>query len=486
MRSPRLLAGLMLLVPVIPRLCVAASPAPLFEINTTAQEAHPFLPWQRQAPVTQSGFGILVASNLVLTTESVVRNQRFIELRREHSDLRLAAMPLEADPEVNLALLRIVNPADAEAMEPLRMAERLPADGRFRILQLDDTRALQTGSGQLVRITVDQLPNSPFSALLLRILVDLDIHAAGAPVLTEDGAVAGIVMSYDNSSRTAMVLPYPILSRFLEDMADGEYAGFAYAGFMWQPLVDPAKRRYLGAEGETGGVQVLFSRPSPDGSESLQPMDVLLAMDGHAIDAMGYYRDPDFGRLLMPQLVKRRRPGDQIPVELLRDGRHTTLSLPLSRFEDASAYIPEAMTAGEQDYLVEGGLVLYEMTGRWLRAHGRNWTTRVDSRLAHLYFTRRLEPASPGNRVVLLSAVLPHDINIGYQHLRNEIVTAVNGSAIRNLDDLFDIVERDGHISRLRLLGLGIDIVLDADGIAEANRSLQTQYNIPVLRRRSQ
>ena len=48
----------------------------------THQGYNPFLPWQKTAPSVRWGYGYLVASNRVVTTESLVRNHTFVELQK--------------------------------------------------------------------------------------------------------------------------------------------------------------------------------------------------------------------------------------------------------------------------------------------------------------------------------------------------------------------------------------------------------------------
>jgi S1-C subfamily serine protease len=457
---------------------------PVVQIVTTYQTHNPFIPWQKLAPRARIGFGVLVAPGKVLTTETVVRNQLMIELARARSGAKIPARVIQADPEANLALLEVLDPTQLADLQPIPVAAAAP-DSTLSIAQLDETREFQAGNARLVRILVDGLPEAPFQTLTFKVLVDLDVSAPGAPVIVND-ALVGIAMSYDGASRTAMLIPYPALAQFIDDLADGRYDGLASAGFLWQPLVDPVKRRYLGADGVATGVQVLSCLPRSGADGVLQPMDMVLEWDGQSIDNMGYYLDDTFGRLLMPHLIKKRRPGDTVPVTILRAGKRLTVQMTLSRYNDENAYVPENITATPDDYLVEGGLVMYALSGRWLHAHGRNWQAKANSRLVHLYLTKRVAPEMPGDRIVLLATVLPHDINIGYQHLRTQIVEQINGSPVRNLEDVFRIRARDGNINRLRLKSFGIDLVLDADRIAEANREIREHYNLPALQRQTE
>jgi hypothetical protein len=97
--------------------------------------------------------------------------------------------------------------------------------------------------------------------------------------------------------------------------------------------------------------------------------------------------------------------------------------------------------------------------------------------------TRRQNPEKPGDHVVLLSRVLDDPINISYQNFRNQIIEKVNGKPIRNIRDVFRVMKADGGIDRISLQSVGVDIVLDRDKLAEADKRIMRQYRLPRLQR---
>jgi len=76
-------------------------------------------------------------------------------------------------------------------------------------------------------------------------------------------------------------------------------------------------------------------------------------------------------------------------------------------------------------------------------------------------------------------------VNIGYQELHDEVVSAINGEPVRNLQDVFRILDRDRGIRRLTIQGRGVDVVLDTAQRAESNARIAKAYRIPELRRSS-
>jgi S1-C subfamily serine protease len=489
------LASLLLLLPASASTnAPTAPPSPatttresLLHVSTTFQEYDPFQPWQKQRPGRRSGLGVVVGENLVLTTEVLVRNQTLIEIRRPRAGERYAATIVRADPQLNLALLSLSDPDALSGLPAVTIADGVKLGQAITITKLDETAQVQTGAGLIDRMLLDSPPNIPFSMPLLRITTPMLVGMSGAPVFLGD-ELAGLVMGDDNNKREAVALPAFMLRYFLEghaDTAGKRYAGIASAGFMWQPLIDPAKRAHLGAEPDNGGVQLLSILPGSGAAGLLQSGDVLHTWAGHAIDNLGFYEDAQFGRLPFPFLIKaRQRPGQRIQVGILRKGEPLALELDLQTLRDELSLIPENVEGTQEEYLVQGGFILRELSGRFIRAHRSNWQTSVDSRLIHQYLTRRGSPENEGDRIVILAGVLPDEINIGYQHLRYAVVEAVNGKPIRNMAEVFALLDTEGQLYQFKLKGIGVPPILDPEQLSEANLRMQQRYTIPSLQYR--
>lgn len=454
----------------------------LLRVTVTSQGFDPFLPWQKTEPTVRRGYGFLIDSNRVLTVEQLVRNHTLVELQQSLSGEKYTATVELADKDANLAILRIANPAQMKPLVPLALAANVSRDSRVQIVQFNDTGGISRGPAKIVEISVADLPGDAGNALVFTALADINVNGQGAVVMHE-GAVAGLVMWYDHNTRIATLLPYPILRHFIADASGSSYRGFASAGFSWAPLVDPAERRYLKVDNHPGGIVVLKVRPGTGAAGSLLPQDVILEWDGSAVDNIGFYNDKDFGRLAFPYLIKGRRyPGDSVDAKIVRNGDLKTVSVPMTRRADTQSLIPESSSDGQAEYLVDGGFLIRELTGDYMRAYGEGWTSSADARLVHFCLTSADKPDQPGNRLVILSHVLPDPINVSYQHLRDQVITHVNGEPVRNISDVFRLVKRDNGLMRVRLLSMSIDIVLDQEALDSANRRIMRTYMIPRLR----
>lgn len=452
------------------------------QVIVTRQEYDPFLPWQKKRPVERHGYGAVVGPGSILTTERLVRNHTLVELRAARSGQRIPAMVTISDEQVNLALITVSKDYDLPPFGTMQIAEGVSEESDLEILQLDSTRQVQRGKAQLICVAMKSLPSASYASLTADLLTDLNVTGEGAPTML-DGKLAGLVMSYTRERRVGNMIPFCVIRQFLDDARTLPYRGFASAGFLWKQLVDPARRNWLGVGNQSGGVVVLSFVSGSGAADSLKPNDVILEWDGRKIDSLGFYDDKEFGRLSLSYLIKgRRRPGDTVPVKIVRDGTQLTVEVKLTRSSESKYLIPDNTLGRRAEYVVEGGMIIRELTGRYLKSHGADWQRMVDPSLVHIYHTRRLSPDKPGQRVVVLSAVLPHAINTGYQHFRNRAITHLNGKPVSNMNDVFSIRSEDGSINRFTFKSMGIDLVLDKNILNEANENLSSTYRIPQLR----
>ena len=445
------------------------------EVLVTAQKFDSHFPWKKGRPESRAGYGIVMENGRLITTEDLVRNAMLIEIQHPGGAVKTTARVIEADPRINAALLE----AATSGYTPAQWGAPVGTGAKVQIIQFDEAGQLQSGDGRITGIKVSTLPNAPLSILAFQALTDLKLERVGSPAFHE-GKLAGLIMEYDDATQTSLVLPTAILKRFMDDVNASSYHGIAVAGMTWAPLIAPANRKFYGLADDDQGILVLRTIPGSGASAVLQSGDVILKWDGYAIDSQGYYTDPDFGRLvLIHQISGRRHPGDVITVTRWRNQKSEEVSLKLDAYSDSRSLVPLNIEGDQAEYLVEGGFIFRELSADYLLANGAQWMVRSNPRLVDLYLTRAQAPAKPGERVVILTGVLPDPINVGYQEIRDEWVTQLNGKPVSSMRDVFAIRDQDGGLTRIRLKTLGLDLVMDKAMLPDANRRIAMLYGIP-------
>lgn len=458
----------------------AIAEIPIVEINVTAQDYDVIRPWMKAQPATRIGNGILIAEGKILTTERLVRNAKHIEILRARSGDTIIADVESTDIDSNLAVIKINDKLDGFA--PINISDKVELNEKVSLFSFDESADIKEGKAAVVKIGTHHIEDSSQEKITFSLLLEGEFSGEGSPVISK-GKLAGLIVNQAAGDRTAVMIPYVTIKKFLNDIKTTPYTGCACSGFDWTALVDPAKRKYLGISEKDKGVLILSTLPGTDAEKVLKPEDVLLAIDEYTIDNLGFYTDREFGRLGFSYIINGlHKAGDVVKTKIIRNKQEMTIDLKLSVLNDNDAYIPEETISEAADYIVEGGLVFRELTGKYLSHHGTRWESMINPRLVQLYHTKQYKPDKPGQHVVILSIVLPDAINIGYQNIRDQVVTHVNGKEINNVNDLFDIIKKDGCIERVSLLSYGLDIVLSKKDIPLANERIAENFRIPVMK----
>lgn len=453
----------------------------LVRVIVTYQDYDHRLPWRQSAPGKRAGYGIMLSEGRFLTTERLVRNNTLVQIQRPGSGVKTTAAVEIADWQLNLALLRTSEATGTKGLVPIEVTTSVTSRVSLKVVQCDESDQLQITDAEVLRVAVEPLPNVPASSLIFDVLTTVNVNGESAAVLCGD-KLAGLFISYDSNTRIGKMVPYTVLKRFLDDADNQPYDGVASAGFLWTPLVDPVKRKFFGVTDPEVGILVLSCAPYSGAAEALQPGDVVIEWDGHGIDNLGYYIDSQFGKLAFPYLIQSRRPGEKISATIIRNKERKQITVSLTRMNDEHTLVPEGIDEGQPEYLVEGGMLIRELMGNYLKAYGGDWERNADSRLVHLYRRRKYAVEKQGDRILILSLVLPDAINVGYQSYRDEIVIAVNNKPVKNMTDVFRIVDNDGGLRRLTLKDSEVDLVFDSSEMQSANARLQKVYQIPSLR----
>ena len=193
--------------------------------------------------------------------------------------------------------------------------------------------------------------------------------------------------------------------------------------------------------------------PHGSGAGVLEPGDVVLEVAGRKLDPTGQFEHPTYGKLLFPILITDgARPGDTLRFRILRNGERRDVDVVLRRMPPEDDKVPPYVLGRGPDYLVAGGLVFQELAGPLPRHLGRLGAPRAPPACSWPTIAKGPSPAPEAPRLVLLSSVLPDPANLGYQDLRDLLVTSVNGVPIGSLSDLRPRLRRaQGRLPRGRV-----------------------------------
>jgi S1-C subfamily serine protease len=418
-------------------------PPPSFvRVTTTSQSWNPGQPWEKNPPRTRGALAAIVGANQVVTTAEMAADATFIEFGTLDGTRHATARKVAVDYEANLALLAAEDPAAAAAFfdgtRALEVAASPQVNDLLDIVQVEDNgRPLVTrGVLQSVDVVSSFLPDQFFLTFEVKASMQSAASSYTLPVLRE-GKLAGILTSYDSKDQLCDVVATPILGHFLAEAADGDYTGFPSLGISTARTDDPAFRRWLKLPETEGGLYLGKIRPeSAAAANGVRRGDVLLAIDGAAIDRRGYYQDPHFGPLYWSHLIRgSKRVGEKVQLSLWRDGARTEVTATLDRRAADKELVPGYQFDSPPNFLVKGGLVFQELTRPLLEAFGKEWQSSAPLNLLDVLLNPENHEAEH-DRVVFLTAVIPTPATIGYERLRNLIVKRVNDKPVRDMAGL--------------------------------------------------
>lgn len=460
-------------------LAVASPAAPvadaLVRISATSQESNYRAPWSGGEIVGGVGAGFIISGQRIMTNAHVVSNGRFLTVSKEGDPKPYPARILHVAHDCDLALLTVADP------EFFKGTSALEFGGIPAIESTVSVYGYPIGGDRLsvTRGVVSRIDFQPYSHsgadshLTIQIDAAINPGNSGGPVL-QDGKVVGVAFqgySGDVAQNVGYMIPTPVIRRFLKDVEDGHYDRYMDISASYQPLHNPAMRRALGLDNGDVGVLVgsVYGGGSSDGI--LKPGDVLLAIDGLPIASDGTV-EMDGELVEMAEVVERKFKGDKVDFEILREGKQTKVTVPLTH------PFPFSLQSNAYDekprYVVFGGLVFQPVDANFMSTHDPD-DLRLRFYFDHFY-TQHLYRERP--EIVVLSSVLADPVNAYASDFRYGIVDKINGKKIQRLDDVAAILDKPADYYVIEILGRGRPIVLERKAIEEARERIRSRYRV--------
>ena len=418
-------------------------------ISTTQQSWNQAQPWEKVSPGKRRSLGAIVSGNHVLTTAEMAADATYIELESADGKRLASAKAIAVDYEANLALLGLESDSDAkffEGTDALEIAARPKPGDTLDILQVEENGLplVTTGGIQSIDVVSNFLPNQFFLTYEVKASMQSAANSFSLPVL-RDGKLAGLLTSYDSKDQISDVTATDIIERFVREASDGDYAGFPSLGIATSRTEDSNFRAWLKLPEGDGGLYVSNVRVGGAAEKAgVKKGDVIVSIDGHEIDRLGYFDDPHYGRLYWSHLVRgAKSSGDKVLLSMLREGQPVKVEAVLDRRDEKDQLVPAYTFGKAPAYLVKGGFVFQELTRPLLESFGDEWQSRAPLNLLDVYENPQ-KYESRGHRIVLLAGVIATPATVGYESLRNLIVTKVNGVEIKDMKSLIEAFEKPG------------------------------------------
>jgi serine protease Do len=293
-------------------------------------------PDMQQRPRRGVGSGFLIdPEGLIVTNNHVVADATELNVRLDDGRSYIAEV-VGTDPQTDLALIRI------------------DANGTLPYVQFGDSDTVRPGDNVIAVGNPFGLGGSVTAGIVSA--VDRDIQAgpydafiqidapinqgnSGGPLFNEAGDVIGVNTAIFSPTGVNVGIGFAVPANVARDViAQLSEAGSVERGLLGvqlQPMTDEIAEA-LGLDETRGALVAAVTPDSPAAEAGVEAGDVILR-----------YRDRDITTLRdLPRLVAATRPGQEVEIEILRDGETETVSVEIGqlRAEDV-ATLDEAPAA---------------------------------------------------------------------------------------------------------------------------------------------
>lgn len=476
MHLPLLILCLLASAALLPAAPAAEWENSLVFLEVTRKGYDVFQPWSPRARAVQKN-GLVIGPREILTTAEELSDRTLIRVQKGGRGKWWNAEVTWIDYHANLAVLTASDATLWAGLKPAAFVTGKPPKDGLQIVRWRNGN-LEVRKAEFNQFIVEDARLSFIQHLQLECSTEMQ-GVGWAEPLVAGGKIAGIASG--QSGNNARFLPASFIEPILTARKAGKYPGLGYFPFTWTPVENPSTFKFLKLPGEPRGALVIDVPAVPKLEQNLKPRDLILSVDGFDVDNQGYYKDPDYGQLIVENLGSRRKfAGDVVKMRVWRDGAQLTLDYKLPKLDYSVKLLAEQTFDQAPEYLIAGGLVFQPLNIPLLRGFGDDWKRRAPFRLVH--FAGEL-PSAERSALVALTSVLPDPYVLGYQDARLLVVDTVNGRKISRVADVQEAMRQpqDGfHVIEF-LRGDNLRrIVLDAKEMDAATKRILERYRIPA------
>jgi hypothetical protein len=148
--------------------------------------------------------------------------------------------------------------------------------------------------------------------------------------------------------------------------------------------------------------------------------------------------------------------------------------------------LPWSLQFDEQpEYYVYAGLTFTPLSRNYLQTFGRNWVIDMPFTLRYLFYNSLQISTDPNiTEYVVLSEILPDEINAYCNGFLSQAVEQINGVPIYSMKDVVRELQKDppGGCHQIRFMGGDVPMILDAAQCRQRQKVILAKYEVPSER----
>jgi S1-C subfamily serine protease len=422
------------------------------KIFATVRYPDPYKPWTKNSPEDQTGSGVVIEGRRILTNAHVVDYASQVQIQANQAGDKISATVEYIAPGIDLAVLKLDDETFFDTHPPLARAKMLPGikDSVLAYGFPEGGNSLSITKGIVSRVEFTAY-NFPVSGLRIQIDAAINPGNSGGPAVVGDKMVGLTFSRLNDAENIGYIIPSEEIDLFLGDIADGHYDGKPAMYDDLQTLENPALRSFLKLPPNVDGM-VVNNPYQNDPAYPLKKWDVITRIGNTPVDDQGMVKLGNDLRVNFPYEIQRIVTNGVVPLTVVRASKTLTVNLPVSpRYPRLIPGLKDTYPS----YFICGPLVFSAATDDYLGGILRTkYAAGAMSRLAALaspLITRMMDrPAFPDEGLVVISSpFFPDKLAQGYGNPRAQVVKAVNGIAVKNLNHLVEILRdtRDEFIT---------------------------------------
>jgi S1-C subfamily serine protease len=462
----------------------AAPERSVIQILTFSQQPVWDAPWRFESVRRMGGSGFVIKGKRIMTNAHVVSWARQIIVRRYQDPRPYVAEVEYVGHDCDLAVLSVEDSRFFEDLEPLELGE-LP-----KVRSAVVTYGYPAGGEEIsyTRGVVSRIEMEPYAHIGNRRFLSVQTDAAinpgnsGGPVIQEDKVVGVAFQGMPGLENAGFFIPKPVIEHFLKDIENKHYDGVPHAGLRIAPLQNPAYRGFLKLPDDNVGARIDGILPVPSTEKVLKPEDVLLRVGSFPVASDGTILF-EGNRLSAALAFQFAQNGEEVPVEIWRDGKKMKISLPVYVFnaDRAAGYQYDTLPR----YFIYGGLVFTPLSLDYLRTFGRGASESSYGELYYeLYYRQYETPAKARPEPIVLASVLADSVNANVDTRGRALVDKINDVRIEKLEDVIRAFDSNTNAyDRVEFTSHQSFECLERSEVAKANPRILKTYGVANDRR---
>lgn len=413
------------------------------KIFSTVRFPDPYKPWAKQSPADQTGSGVVIEGKRILTNAHVVNYASQVQIQANQAGDKISATVVAVAPGIDLAVLKLDDESFFDTHPPLKRLQGLPdtTDVVLTYGYPEGGNSLSITKGIISRVEFEPY-NFPVSGLRIQIDAAINPGNSGGPAVVGDKMIGLAFSRLNDADNIGYIIPNEEIDLFLKDIADGHYDGKPAMYDELQTLENPALRTFLKLPPAVEGM-VVHKPYKDDPAYPLKQWDVITKIGDTPVDDQGMIKLGDDRRVRFQYEIQHIATNDTVPLTIVRAGRQLKINLPVSA--DYPKLIP-GLNGAYPSYFIYGPLVFSAATSDFVAGllqarYGAAIMARLSASGSPLITRLAEQPAFPGEGLVVISSpFFPHKLDEGYSDPRFQVVKAVNGIPVRNLNHLVEIL----------------------------------------------